>query len=361
MSKESSALTSGKTQKKSSSPRGDIRSIAKTAGVSISTVSRVINASKPVSNELKKRVLAVIEKEKYVPNFTARSLVHQRTSTIGIAIPIVSPEFHMKILSGADGYLSERGYETVICPIGDDTEGQNRYIDLLARRVTDGLLLMHETGDSRVRSALRKERIPIVLGSVYFGKLRFPAVGIDDYAAAHDATRFLIGLGHRKIGLISLAEKSTAGAHRIQGYADALAEWNIEPATSRVTFGHYAYESGYYAVKALLERDPGVTAVFAASDEMAVGALHFLVKSGRSVPEEISLMGFDDVQVARFTNPSLTTVRQPITEIGRQSAELLLTLIQGDAIPKERINLPYEIVVRRSTGPPSTRKNLHLP
>lgn len=335
--------------------RSDIRAVAKAAGVSISTVSRVINNSKPVSDTLRERVLRAVEKSNYVPNHTARSMVFRRTKTIGIVIPEVSAAFHSIALASIMNELGRTNRQALVCTVSDDWADEIRYLDLLSRGIADGVILMQETQNARIRTALSTITIPVVLASIEIDKLHFPSVGIDDMQAAFEATSHLISLGHRRIGLIAGSEL-TVGDYRTRGYRAALEKSGLSFDEGRIVHGVYSARSGYDAAKLIMERHADTTAIFAVSDEMAIGAMRYLKDMGKRIPEDISVIGFDDIDMAAFSDPPLSTVRQPIQEIGKQAAALLLSILEGHEPPRRRILLPYEIVARGSTGPRRTMR-----
>lgn len=335
--------------------KNDIRAVAEAAGVSISTVSRVINESKPVSDELRKRVISAVRKTNYVPDHTARSMVYRRTKTIGIVVPDLSAAFHSVALSSITNRLAASRRRALVCTVRNDSTDEIRYLDLFSKGLADGVILMHETQNARILDTLTRLTIPVVLASMDLNKLDLPGVGIDDAQAAFDATSYLLSLGHRRIGLIAGSEL-TVGKYRTSGYRKALATAGIRFDRGVVRPGSYSAASGYSAAKHIMEANEDVTAIFAVSDEMAIGALRCLKDLGLRVPGQVSVMGFDDIDIAGYYDPPLTTVRQPIREIGEQAASVLLDIIEDKHAETNRIVLPHEVIVRSSTAPPRNRR-----
>ena len=319
-----------------------IKDIAKDCGVSVATVSRVLNGTKFVSKDLQEKVLAASERQGYVADHIARSMVLKKTFTIGLIIPNISDMYHQMVFSSVESTLEASGYKVLVCRVQDTLRNERIYLDLLLQNRVDGIILMHESNNPDVYAQLKKTHVPIVLAGIDIPGLQFPQVRIDDFAAAMDGTRYLLGLGHKRLGLIAGSGYSV-GDKRLEGYKKALAEYNIPYDESLLEGGGYTIESGYQAMKALHKRTPNLDAVFALSDEMAVGALSAAFEENLSVPKDLSLLGFDGITLSTYTTPKLTTVSQPISEIGQKAATVLLQMLQTD-IPVPKLTLlPYAI------------------
>ncbi|HUX22695.1 MAG TPA: LacI family DNA-binding transcriptional regulator [Spirochaetia bacterium] len=336
---------------------GGIREVARLAGVSISTVSRVINDSKPVRQEIRSRVLEAVDAVGYVPNRTAQSMVSGRTMTVGIVVPSGASSFNSLVLSGIREELYQHSYQSIICEIENpiSVESEVRYLDLLSRGITDGIILMHEAQSPKIREALKRVAIPIVVASVEIRGARLRSIGINDRAAARDATNYLVSLGHRRIGVIGAGKQIASGINRTNGFNDALKEHGLPFTPSRIVPGWFSFESGYRATRQLLRNDSTVTAIFCLSDEMAIGAVRYLKDEGLRVPDDVSVMGFDDVALATYTDPQLTTTRQPIRQIGSGAADLLMRIIRKESRIPKRVVLDHTIVVRSSCAAPRSR------
>ncbi len=311
-----------------------IKDIAKDAGVSVATVSRVLNNTKFVSEELRRKVLASIEQQGYVADHIARSMVLKKTFTIGLIVPAVSEMYHQMIFSSVEEILEAHRYKALVCRVQDTLSNEQIYVDLLMQNRVDGIILMHESNNPQIYTHLKKALVPIVLAGIDIPGLQVPQVRIDDRAAAMDGTNYLLRLGHRKIALITGSGYSV-GDKRLAGYTRALDESDVSFDESLLQAGGYTLESGYNAMNALLSRHGDLDAVFALSDEMAVGAMRAAFEQGVKIPDDISLLGFDGITLAAYTNPKLTTVSQPISEIGEKSAQLLLKMLgSNEVVPK---------------------------
>lgn len=311
-----------------------IKDIAKDCKVSVATVSRVLNGTKFVSKDLQEKVLASIERQGYVADHIARSMVLKKTFTIGLIIPNISDMYHQMVFSSVESTLEASGFKVLVCRVQDTLRNERIYLDLLLQNRVDGIILMHESNNPEVYAQLKKTQVPIVLAGIDIPGLQFPQVRIDDFSAAFDGTTYLLKLGHKKIGLIAGSGYSV-GDKRLDGYKKALEAYNIPFDESLLEGGGYTIESGYRAMKALLERSKKLDAVFVLSDEMAVGALSAAFEQHLAVPKDLSLLGFDGITLSGFTTPKLTTVSQPIFEIGKKAATILLQMLQtDDPVPK---------------------------
>ena len=311
-----------------------IKDIAKDANVSVATVSRVLNGTKFVSEDLKEKVLASIERKGYVADHIARSMVLKKTFTIGLIVPNISDMYHQMVFSSVESTLEASGYKVLVCRVQDTLRNERIYLELLLQNRVDGIILMHESNNPEVYAQLKKTHVPIVLAGIDIPGLQFPQVRIDDFTAAKDGTRYLLALGHTRIGLIAGSGYSV-GDKRLEGYKRALKEYDIPFDESLLEGGGYTIESGFQAMKALIGRNPKLDAVFVLSDEMAVGALSAAFEQNILVPKDLSLLGFDGITLSSFTIPKLTTVSQPITEIGQKAAAILLEMLQTkEPVPK---------------------------
>ncbi|WP_207655751.1 LacI family DNA-binding transcriptional regulator [Vallitalea okinawensis] len=322
-----------------------IQDVAKKAGVSISTVSRVLNGYKHVSDELKDKVTKAVEELEYRPNQVARSLASQRTNLIGIIVPDLTNHYYSRMISSIEEYASERNYNIVVCNIKENLDKEVRYLNVLKEMWADGIILMHEKVDERTKEMLKAYKIPVVLASVKIDGLKVPSVNIDDYHAAYDATNYLIQKGHERIGIIAGdMQDITAGQQRYRGFIDALKGHGIKQNPLYMREGKFKIEDGYQAMDDILDNSQvKPTAIFAVSDSMAIGAMNCAIDRGYQVPDDISIIGFDNIDLAAAVRPRLTTVNQPAEEIGRQSMKTLIALINGKNTKKDII-LDHSIV-----------------
>nr|WP_303047246.1 substrate-binding domain-containing protein [Paenibacillus odorifer] len=325
-----------------------IKDVAQKANVSIATVSRVLNNLSGYSDKTKQKVNEAIKEIGYQPNAIARGLINKRTQTIGVMFPSVSGAFSSDLLKGIEELANDRNYSVMVCNTDQDGKRTLKYLQLLREKQVDGIIFSSEVLKKEYYDVLETMRIPVVLVSSQTEFAKVPYVKVDDYRAAFDAILYLISKGHRKIAMISGNPSDLiAGSPRAEGYKHAL-EANGIPFDSRyLAYGDFLYESGSIAMETLLEQAPDVTAVFAASDEMAIGALSTVIKNGLSVPEDISIMGYDDLGLAKMVIPPLTTVRQPLYDIGKIAVEKLIQMIEtGESVNSQIVD---HTIVERQT------------
>lgn len=330
-----------------------IKEIAKEAGVSISTVSRILNGTKPVSPEMRSRVEAIISEKGYVPNHAARSMVMKRTRTAGLIIPKVSFLYHQEIARYIENEMEAAGYRLIIGSVRDEADAEISYVRLMKEKKVDGIILMHESQHRATIELLENAEISVVLSSVHIPNTKHPIVGIDEFRATYDGTSFLSKLGHSKIGYIG-GPGPFLKEHRFEGYRAALNDHGLPFVEANVEDGSFTMEGGRKAATQLLRRSPDVTALFVVSDEMAIGAIRAANDLGYRVPKDVSVLGFDGIQMGAYVVPSLSTVHQPIDEIGTRAARMLLRLMEGTGTPVQSIVVPHRIVSRESCAPISS-------
>lgn len=327
-----------------------IKDVAKLAGVSISTVSRVMNAPDSVIEGKKERVLAAIEELKYKPNALARGLIYKKTHTIGVVIPDIRNAYYADIIRGMEDASKKLGYSLVICNTDTDRNRLFSYLNTFYENQVDGLLYTSNPVYPDYYKELKRHRMPVVLAATHSMEYELPSVKIDDEQAAYDATRFLIESGHRNIGMISFdLSDSIAGQTRYQGHVRALREHGVELRRDNIFFANDYAHDPLDAAESLFRQAPGLTAVFAASDVFAMGVLSYLNDQGVSVPGDVSVIGFDNILLSAYTVPKLTTVAQPMYQIGYRAVEKLHARINGESDPVLREIVPHEIIERNST------------
>ncbi len=333
--------------------------VARAAGVSASTVSYVIgHGPRPVSEPTRKRVLAAMKELGYRPNVVARNLRRRQTSTIGLLLPgLVNPYF-ADVAEGVETAAAEAGLSVVLCQSGFDHKRELRCIEALIDDRIAGLVWV-PLGDSEESIVqltqfaipmVLLDRVPVsMLDPVRAGLIRL--VSTDNVLGGELATRHLLELGHTRIGLISMTTELTHNQGRLNGYRRALEEAGIPFDESLIVQGGYGYEHGRSSAHRLLDTPEPPTAILANYDVLAIGAISGIVERGLRVPEDISVVGYDDIEAARFAQPPLTTVAQPKEEMGRLSVQVLAKLINDDEPSPETTDMPVELVVRESTGP----------
>lgn len=318
-----------------------IRDVARAAGVSVATVSRVLNRKDTVTAETERHVREVIRRLEYVPHGGARSLTTRRTHVIGVVLPEMYGDFFSELIRGIDRVARPQGYHVLVSGSHSDPEETEAVLHALHGRV-DGLVLMMPGPGAEPLARALPRNIPVILLNGPPGS-RHPTLSVDNRAGARLAVDHLLDLGHRRIALIGGPDGNADAAERRLGYREALAARGIEPDPSLELAGDFREESGFAAAEELVRRGSqggAPTAVFAANDAMAIGCLAGLRAKGLQVPEDLSLVGFDDVPNARYLTPALTTVRVPIAEVGGRATERLLESVSepegGDG--------PHEVV-----------------
>jgi DNA-binding LacI/PurR family transcriptional regulator len=332
--------------------RPTIKTVAARAGVGRTTVSRVLNGSPLVSDEVRAAVLTAIDELNYVPNSVARSLVTRRTDSIALVIPesesrLGSEPYFSAVIRGVSDGLAGTQIQLLLILVRDRRELVRLEEFLTARRV-DGVLLVSVHRDDPLPGLLESLELPTVLAGRRHAEESLTHVHSDNVGGAAEAVRHLLGRGRSAIGTITGPLDMDVGNSRLRGWREALAEAGLAPADSLVATGDFTEEGGGLAMRSLLLRHPGLDGIFAASDVMAAGALAELRRQGRRVPDDVALVGFDDSIVARHTDPPLTSVRQPVEEIGRTITELLLQEIAQGSTARQRVVLPTSLIVRGS-------------
>jgi len=334
------------------SERPTLDQVAARAGVGRGTVSRVVNGSPQVSERARQAVQAAVAELGYVPNLAARALVTKRTDTVALVVSesedrLFGEPFFAGVVRGISAGVAAAGRQLVLAltDVAQDERPLERY---LTPQHVDGVLLLSLHGDDPLPRHLREHGLPVVLGGRPAGSWRGPYVDVDNVGGARAGVAHLLARGRRRIAAITGPQDMGAGQDRLAGYRQALTEARLPVDDALVLPGDFSEASGVAAMRTLLERRPDLDAVFAANDPMAVGALRALREAGRSVPGDVAVLGFDDSPLARVTEPPLSTVRQPVEEMGRRMAELLVRLITGGEIEGSLV-LPTELVVRGSS------------
>ena len=328
--------------------KATIKDVATRANVSVATVSRVVNNLDGYSDETKEKVLEAIKELGYQRNAIARGLVTKTTKTIGVLIPIVSAYLYAEILNGIEEKANENGYGIFLCNTGVNGVRAINYIKMLGERQVDAIIVVSLTINDEYYNLLNSLKIPYILVSTLSYKYKIPYIKVDDQQAAYTATQFLIEKGHTKIALISGGkEDKISGITRVNGYRNALQDYDININENIIKYGDFTYNSGIICMEDLLQEKEDFTAVFATSDEMALGALSVMHRNKIEVPEKISIIGYDNTLIAQMSNPPLTTVAQPLYEMGVKAfAKILSVLETGNS--GDNVILSHKIVERET-------------
>jgi DNA-binding LacI/PurR family transcriptional regulator len=329
--------------------RPTLEKVALRAGVSRATVSRVVNGSTTVAPDIRDTVLRAVQELGYVPNHAARSLVTQRTNSIALVLPEPSTrifsddQFFPGIIRGV-GQELEVAEKQLVLMMASSAASHDRIEQYAMAGHVDGVMVASVHGADPLPATLTRMGVPVVCNGRPLGHSAVPYVDVDSVGGAAAAVRHLVNAGRQRIATIAGPQDMVAGIDRLAGYRTEL---RGSTRRSIVAVGDFTRESGAVAMRQLLEDDPRLDAVFVASDLMAHGALGALRDAGRRVPEDVAVIGFDDIELARYTEPPLTTVRQPIVDLGRELARQLLRLADGEEI-EPFVVLPTEMVVRAS-------------
>ncbi|RMF39954.1 MAG: LacI family transcriptional regulator, partial [Anaerolineae bacterium] len=323
--------------------------VARKAGVSRATVSRVVNNYPHVSSRVRQRVLRAIEEMGYNPNIPARSLASRRTGNIGFVIPnslhtFFTDPYFPRLIEGIAHGCNENDY-TFSLFVFHTAEMEARLLPrLTGGGLVDGIIVQATDTDDKVLQRFVHGKVPFVIAGRPLGISQVNYIDVDNVTGAYNAVAHLIRVGRRRIGTITGPLNTAAGLDRLEGYRRALADRNLPGREDWIVTGDFTQQSGYYAARQLLQRDPNLDALFAASDTMAVGALQAIKDVGKRVPEDIALVGYDDLPPAQLADPPLTTVRQPIRRFGMHALEILLDVIENGSTPPRQVVLETELV-----------------
>jgi DNA-binding LacI/PurR family transcriptional regulator len=348
------------TDHRQSGRRATIRDVAALAGVSHQTVSRVINGSSKVTESTRERVLGAIRELSYVPSPMARGLISNRTRSLGMVSAEISDHSFAEAVAGAEAETRKRGYYLIVASVEDESRDDERgYLRLMLARRVEGLIIARPSVPLSSEQLLPAVAAGVPLVAIGSSELPgFTVVDVDNVDGGRQATAFLVAQGHRRIATITGPHEWPSAQARLEGYRKALRAGRIAADRSLVeTSPDWGLEAGQAAMKRLLERATPFTALFAQSDLIALGAMRELRARGLRVPDDVSVVGYDDIPVAEFVHPALTTVRQPIRGVGAVAARIVLDRLasedarDGDSGPQRHL-LPAELVVRETVASP---------
>ena len=336
-----------------------ISDVARKAGVSTATVSRVMSGAVAARPQTRARVLAAVETLGYRPSAVARSLKLRTTRTLGLLVTDIQNPYYPDIVRAVEDAALERNLAVLLCNGADDPAREETYLDLLVDRRVDGIIIASSGLQERHGAWLARRSVPVVLVNWAAPDLALPAILGDNRAGGRLATEHLLSLGHRRIGHLSAPARNAAAAERLAGVVEALTAAGLDPAALTVVEGDGRVGGGERAALELLDRDPGITGIVCYNDLTAIGAVRAIRARGRRVPEDVSVVGYDDIALSSLVDPPLTTIAQRMPEMGRWAVERLGELIErngsgaDEPVRPPPVILPVELRVRASTAPPA--------
>lgn len=323
-----------------------IKDVAKKANVSVATVSRVINKLPGYTQKTEKKVLHTIQELGYYPNELARNLVGKRIDTIGVLMPDLSSMVASEILEGIEDAAHKNNHSIIICNTDRNGIRTIKYLNILRNKQIDGVLIVSEKLNKKYVDMINDRNMQVVLISTYYNK-NLTYIKVDDEKAAYDATCYLISNGHTNIGMLAgTKDDDIAGIPRVNGFLKSISDNNLIFKKEHLIYGDFSFDSGKECFMKLIKRSPDITAIFCASDEMAVGAISAAFELGIKIPEQISLIGYDNTKLSLMANPSLTTISQSFYEMGYQGLNMLIDKINGRDV---KSNIMQHKIIERKT------------
>jgi LacI family transcriptional regulator len=325
-----------------------IRDVAAKAGVSTATVSRIINNKGQATPETIARVHAIIKELGYKPNVVARSLISRKSNTIALLVPTISNPFFPELARGAEDVANSFGLNIFLCNTDDEREKVNNYLVSLRERYVDGIIINSLNLTNEDLEELHSNGIPTVTLDRTFPTHEFSSITVKHRIGAQLATKHLIDIGCKRIGLIRGPEDDFTAVQRMWGYRDYVKnfDWFDQ---SWIALGDFSVKSGYLCMKELFQRHPDIDGVFASNDLMAIGLLKAAHEWGRKVPDELAIIGFDGIDMSQYTNPPISTIKQPSYEMGKMAMEELIRLIRDPESNSNKMELDVELILRESS------------
>jgi len=347
-------MATRRTRDKKPGARTDIRTIALAAKVSVATVSRTINNIATVNPEISKRVWEVIEALDYYPNSQARALVSGRSRLLGLIVSEITNPFFPELIQGFEDIAVENGYEILVSSTNYDPKRMSHCIRRMLERKVEGVAIMTFGIEEPLLDQLASRKVPLVLVDAGPDRPGVSLLEVDYNHGIRQGVRHLVELGHRRIAFISGPKRLHSAKLRLDAFVNALRECGIVPKQSWIVEGDHALDGGITAMHQLLATKPRPTAVMCSNDMTAMGVLHTLYREGLRVPDDLSVIGFDDIQIARVTMPPLTTVRMSRFELARTAVTALRAQVEGaaDNPPQREYEIKTELIIRETTGAP---------
>jgi len=327
-----------------------IKDVAKEAGVSIATVSRVLNDIDVVNEDTKKKVVEAIKKLSYRPNIVARSLKTQRTKTIGILLPDISNQFYPEIVRGAEDVSNIYDYNIILCNSDLDIEKEKEYLRVLSEKMVDGVIYMSSSLNEEILELINELNLKTILVETKDKDGLLPSVTIDNVKGSYDSTKFLIEKGIKDIAFIGVKKDNlNAWGDRYVGYENAMKEAGIEIDPELVYLNSIKVKSGYEGIQKFVNQNKKFKGVVCASDDVAMGAINALRDNGLRIPEDVSVIGFNDNFAASIFYPKITTVSQPTYDMGSVAMRMLIKLLNKKELEEPHYVLEHELIEREST------------
>ncbi|MBM7572841.1 catabolite control protein A [Aquibacillus albus] len=326
-----------------------IYDVAREANVSMATVSRVVNGNPNVKPATRKKVLHTIERLGYRPNAVARGLASKKTTTVGVIIPDISSIFFSELARGIDDIATMYKYNIILSNSDQNKDKELQLINTMLEKQVDGIVFMGGNISDEHVHQLKSSPVPVALAATIDPSQEIPSVNIDYQEAAYEATKLLIENGTTNPAFVSAQEETEINNQKYEGYARALKEANQEVNPDLIVKGDYTYDSGIEAAHQYLEMDNKPTAIFVASDEMALGVIHGIQDKGLRVPEDIEVFGFDNTRLATMVRPTLSTIVQPMYDIGAVAMRLLTKYMNKEEVTDQNVILPHRMIERSST------------
>jgi DNA-binding LacI/PurR family transcriptional regulator len=325
-----------------------IYDVAKVAGVSTATVSKVINNTGRISEKTKAKIHRIMDELNFRPNVIASAMKGKSTYQVAFLIPDVSNPIYAEYLKHIEERGQELGYNIVMCSTDDQAEKEARHISLLKQRRVDGFIIASKFKNVAILKQLISEKFPVVLFAHERPELPVSSVTVDDYIGGYMAASHLLSLGHRIIGV--LAEESLSSRERIRGYKSALAEADLAVEDHLIVISGPSVADAETAAAKLLDREDRPTAIFGCNDLLAIGAMQASRARGIQVPDQLSVIGFDDTQLCSIVSPKLTSISQPVRKLGKEVTDLIIRKIEQVETPKQRVRMLPEVSVKESTA-----------
>ena len=341
--------------------KNTIKDVAKMANVSIATVSRVLNGTTPVKAELATRVNAAIKELSFRPNNAARNLVTRRNRSIGVIVSDLSNSFTGEILNGIEDMCQNLKYDVLVASTGGDIKKEIHNLEVFEGKQVEGLIILPWTLHAETVEKINSMSTYLVMVNRNNSKLNVPIVAIDNYKAAYQMTNYIISKGHKKIGFIrNSVDVDYFGLDQYRGYKQAMTDHNLEIDQRYIKYGDFSMENSYNIVKNFINDKDVPTAIFATSDIMAIGAINALRDNDYKVPEDVSVVGFNNVKMASLYRPRLTVIHQPLFAIGTVAVKMIANQGSYAQTPENRVVImPHKLIERESCGP--VTKNMKKP